>query len=1055
MFTHLHVHSHYSLLDGLTQIDELVAKAKKEKMMALALTDHGVMYGIVEFYRRAKEAGIKPIIGAELYVAPGSRFSKQSRLDDRPYHLTLLAKDDVGYKNLIKLTSLGHLEGFYYKPRIDLELLKEYGQGLVALSGCLGGEIPRAILENKKNIDEIVKKYHDVFGPDFYLEVQTYNSPEQEKVTAAIKELSLKHQIKIVATSDVHFLEKEDVQIQDILLCLQTKKKISDQDRMVASKDSYFRTEKEMLSFFKDNPEFIDNTQEIVEKCNLEIELDKIKFPKFNLPPEEKDANEYLKKLCQQRIETKYPKITNEVSDRLNYELEVIKKTGFSTYFLIVQDFVNWAKNTGITVGPGRGSAAGSIVSYILGITSVDPLKFNLIFERFLNPERISSPDIDLDFADTRRDEVIKYIEEKYNKNNVAQIITFGTMAARVAIRDVGRVLDIPYSFCDKLAKMIPPLQTLEQALKKVNELKEIYEGNAEAKKIIDVAKKLEGVARHASTHACGVVITPRELNNYLPTQYDVSHEEKILISQYTMYSVADLGLLKIDLLGLKNLTLLETTLGLIEKEGKKIDLEKLELDDKRTYELLKAAETVGVFQLESQGMRRYLKELKLNVFEDIIAMIALYRPGPMELIPKYISGKRTKRISYLHPKLKPILQNTYGVAVYQEQILQIAKDLAGFSLSEADILRKAIGKKIKGLLKEQEKKFVEGCVKQGIEREVAEKIFNFIEPFAGYAFNRAHAACYAMIAYQTAYLKSNWPVEFMTALLITDAGDLDRMPIEIEEARRLGIKVLAPDINESQENFAIIEKDGKKSIRFGLMAIKNIGVNVAKLIMAERNQNGSYQNLEDFLERVPPEVLNKKSLESLVKAGALDCFGERTIFLENLENIINFSKSMLTEKKSLQKSLFQTNNGLKLKIQLKTNGAGLGHRDLLNLEKEFLGLYISGHPVEEFKEILQQKKAILCTQLGDSKDGEIVRLGGVITKIKKVITNSQETMLFVKIEDLTGNTEVLVFPKILKETPSVWQENKVILIEGRISEKDGEPKIITMRAKELIKNII
>lgn len=1052
MFTHLHVHSHYSLLDGLTQIDELVEKAKKEKMTALALTDHGVMYGIIEFYRRAKGAGIKPIVGAELYLAPESRFSKKTRFDDKPFHLTLLAKNEEGYINLIKLTSLAHLEGFYYKPRIDLELLKKYHHGLVALSGCLGGEIPRAILENKKDLDEIVKKYHDVFAQDFYFEVQTYNSPEQEKVTAALKELSQKHQIKIVATSDVHFLEKEDAQIQDILLCLQTKKKITDQDRMTASKDTYFRSEKEMLSFFKNNPEFINNTQEVVDKCNLEIELEKIKFPKFNLPANENDAHGYLAKLCQERLITKYPQINDEIKNRLNYELEVIKKTGFSTYFLIVQDFVNWAKTNGITVGPGRGSAAGSIVSYILGITSVDPLKFNLIFERFLNPERISAPDIDLDFADTRRDEVIKYIEEKYNKNNVAQIITFGTMAARVAIRDVGRVLDIPYSFCDKLAKMIPPLQTLEQALKKVNELKEIYEGNPEAKKIIDVAKKLEGVARHASTHACGVVITPQELNNYLPTQYDVAHEEKILISQYSMYSVADLGLLKIDLLGLKNLTLLEKTIELIAKEGQKINLEKLELDDKKTFELFKAAETIGVFQLESQGMRRYLKELKPSILEDIIAMIALYRPGPMELIPKYISGKRTKRISYLHPKLKPILQNTYGVAIYQEQILQIAKDLAGFSLSEADILRKAIGKKIKGLLKEQEKKFIEGCVNQKIERQVAEKIFNFIEPFAGYAFNRAHAACYAMIAYQTAYLKANWPVEFMTGLLITDAGDLDRMAIEIEEAKRMGLKVLAPDINESQENFAIIKRDNHKLIRFGLMAIKNIGVNVAKLIIEERNQNGFYQNLENFLERVPAEVLNKKSLESLVKSGTLDCFGERGVLLENLENILNFSKSMLNEKKSLQKSLFQSKNTFKSTVQLKTSGSQLNHRQLLNLEKEFLGLYISGHPVEEFKEIIEQKKAISCAQLNDSKDGEIIRLGGVVTKIKKVITNSQETMIFVKIEDLTGQIEVLVFPKILKETPNIWQENKVILIEGRVSEKDGTPKIITLRAKELIK---
>jgi len=1054
MFTHLHVHSHYSLLDGMAKIEDLISRAKKEKMSALAITDHGVMYGVIEFYKQARIAGVKPIIGAELYVAPGSRFSKKSKIDDRPFHLTLLSKNEEGYKNLLILTSLAHLDGFYYKPRIDVDLLKTHHRGLIALSGCLGGEIPQAILQNKKNLDETVKKYYDIFGEDFYLEAQTYDSPEQKKVTKELERLGQKHGIKIVATSDVHFLDKDDAEIQDILLCLQTKKKISDLERMTASKDSYFHSESEMRKFFKNNPEFVDNTQEIVNKCNITIELEKIKFPEFNLPNNE-NPNDYLKKICYQKLSNKYPKITPEIKKRLDYELEVIKKTGFATYFLIVQDFVSWAKNNNIMVGPGRGSAAGSIVAYVLGITSIDPLKYNLIFERFLNPERISAPDIDLDFADTRRDEVIKYIEEKYNKNNVAQIITFGTMAARVAIRDVGRVLEIPYSFCDKLAKMIPPFLSLNQALEKVKELKDVYLENQDAKKIINIAKKLEGVARHASTHACGIVITPQELNAYLPTQYDVSREEKILISQYSMYAVADLGLLKIDLLGLKNLTLLEKTIELIKKEGQKIDLEKIDSDDKKTFELLKRAETVGVFQLESQGIRRYLKELKPNIFEDIIAMIALYRPGPIELIPKYIAGKRTKKVSYLHPKLKPILENTHGVAIYQEQILRIARDLAGFSLSEADILRKAIGKKIKGLLKEQEKKFIDGCIKQNIEKSVAEKIFNFIEPFAGYAFNRAHATCYATIAYQTAYLKANWPTEFMTALLITDAGDLDRMAVEIEEAKRINIKVSPPEINESQENFAIIKKDGRKEIRFGLMAIKNVGEGVAKTIIKERNENGAYQNLEDFLSRLPGEVINKKSLESLIKAGALDCFEERNVLLENLETILNISRSILLEKKSLQKSLFQNTKKNRISLQLKRSNQKVFFNDLLNLEKEFLGLYISGHPFEGFESIAQKKGAISSIKLSETNDGDVIRMAGVVTKIKKIITNSQEPMLFVKIEDLTGSVEVLVFPKILKQTTTIWQENKVIILEGRVSEKDGEHKIIIIRAKELIKNII
>ncbi|MFN3301805.1 MAG: DNA polymerase III subunit alpha [Patescibacteria group bacterium] len=1057
-FTHLHVHSHYSLLDGLPKIDELLKKAKEEKMKALALTDHGVMYGVIEFYKLAKEMEIKPIIGMEAYIAPYSRFSKRPKIDDNPYHLTLLVKNEEGYKNLIKLTTLAHIEGFYYKPRIDFEILKLYAKGLVALSGCLKGEIPQAILSRReKDLLDIISKYKEIFGDDFYLEVQAYDSPEQIEVNKKLIEIGKKYNLKVVATNDIHYLEKEDVEIQDVLLCLQTKKKISDTERLVANKDSYFKSEKEMLNFFKENPEVITQTEEIVKKCNLEIELGKIKFPKF---PIKEDANEYLRKLCFEKLKEKYPRHEKEAIKRLEYELEIIKKTGFATYFLIVQDFVRWAKENKIMVGPGRGSAAGSIVSYLLDITTIDPLKYDLIFERFLNPERISAPDIDLDFTDTRRDEVIHYLENKYGKENVAQIITFGTMAARVAIRDVGRVLGLPYSFCDKLAKIVPPSLSLDEALKRVKELRDTYLENPEAKKIIDIAKKLEGVARHASTHACGVVITPEPLYNFLPTQYDVSQEKNVLISQYSMYSIEDLGLLKIDLLGLKNLTILEVTIKLIEKSGKKIELEKIPFDDKKTFELLKNGETIGVFQLESSGMQRYLKELKPTTFEDIVAILALYRPGPIEFIPKYIAGKHTKKISYLHPKLKPILEKTYGVAVYQEQILEIAKELAGFSLAEADILRKAIGKKIPGLLKEQKEKFIDGCIKNKIDRETAEKIFNFIEPFAGYAFNRAHAVCYATIAYQTAYLKANYPIEFMTALLTSDANDLDRVAIEVEEAKRLGIKVLPPDINESEENFTIVEKESspsllgktskERSIRFGLLAIKNIGENVARAIIQERKENGAYQSLGDFLSRVPLEYLNKKSLESLIKAGALDRFGERGNLLENLSEILEFAKQTQKEKKMPQKTLFGRLNFNQFHSPFLKNSKNLSYQELLSLEKEFLGLYLSGHPLENFKAKIENEKAIPCVKLREFKENQMVKIAGVITKIKKVITNSQEPMLFVKIEDLSGQTEILVFPAILKEFPFLWQENKIILVEGRISEKEGEPKIIALRAKEI-----
>jgi len=1488
MFTHLHVHSHYSLLDGLPKIDELIAKAKNEKMKALALTDHGVMYGVIEFYKKAKEAGIKPIIGLEAYLAPNGRFSKRVKIDDKPFHLTLLAKNEEGYKNLIKLTTLGHLEGFYYKPRIDLELLKLYSNGLIALSGCLQGEVPQAILTHQeKELTKIISTYKEIFKDDFYLELQAHDFPEQIKVNKELIFLAKKFNLKLVATNDVHYLEQEEAEIQDTLLCLQTKKKLDDRERLkMASNDFHLRSEEEMIRLFKENLEAISITQEIVEKCNLEIELGKIKFPKFLLA-EGENADNYLKKLCLEKLKEKYPKPGKEVFERLDYELEVIKKTGFATYFLIVHDFVEWAKINKIAVGPGRGSAASSIVSYLLGITSIDPLKYDLIFERFLTTERISAPDIDLDFADTRRDEVIHYIENKYGKENVAQIITFGTMAARVAVRDVGRVLGLPYNFCDKLAKMIPPFLSLDEALKRVRDLRETYLESPEARKVIEMAKKLEGVARHASTHACGIVITPENLNNYLPTQYDVSQEKRVLVSQYSMYSIEDLGLLKIDLLGLKNLTLLETTIKLIENQGKKLEIEKIPFNDKKTFELLRKGETVGVFQLEGSGVRKYLVELQPIDFEDIIAMVALYRPGPMELIPKYVAGRYTKKISYLHPKLKPILEKTYGVAVYQEQILEIAKELAGFTLSEADVLRKAIGKKIPGLLKEQREKFIEGCVANRIERKIAEEIFNFMEPFAGYAFNRclagdteitealtgkvftieeiykkksfsssvlschknlklkkskikkifyngikpvyevttrlgrkikatlnhpfltikgweilknlkigdqiavprflpllnkksypiknyqliilgyllakgnlchphgfyfyssdkkeredylkalkkfkntkgkidkknrkrnpsiyasrinpkekseaiewikniglkykkaigkefpsfifqlnkeqlslllgklfqgdgcinlkrrspqifyatssyklakqlqhlflrlgiisklndkkfkyhkgikrgytltitqyeniknfaetigkyligtkkkmvdkilrthpiltnklnknaargskdtvpskirkliiseikskysslkelakknkiayrlffndkkkkgylretleiigktlksklilnfarsdiywdaireikylgkaptfdlninpshnyvandiivhnSHAVCYATIAYQTAYLKTHWPVEFMTALLISDAGDLDRMAIEIEECRRLGIEISPPDVNESEENFAIVEKDGKKAIRFGLMAIKNVGENVAKAIIKERNENGIYQNLTDFLSRVPLQYLNKKSLESLIKGGALDRFNERGSLLENLNKFLEFAKQSQKEKKTPQKTLFGNLGSQSFSFLHLKNTKNLSSQEILSLEKEFLGLYVSGHPLQNLKENLEKEKTIPCAKLIEFKENQIVRVAGVITKIEKVITNSQEPMLFVKIEDLSGSVEILVFPSLLRELTLLWQENKIILVEGRVSEKEGEPKIIGLKAKEI-----
>lgn len=1052
MFVHLHVHSHYSLLDGLAKIDELINEAKKYKMNALALTDHGVMYGVIEFFQKAKVAGIKPIIGVEVYLAPNGRHNKRPKIDDKPYHLVLLAKNEQGYKNLIKLTTIAHLEGFYYKPRVDREILKQYSDGLVALSACLQGEIPRLIINNQSDkLEEALKEYQEIFGPEnFYLEVQHHpGEPGQTIVNEKIFELNQKFNIPVVATNDVHYVKKEDAEAQDILLCLQTKQKKSDTDRLCMISDDYsFRSPEMMAESFKNHPEAIANTQKVAEICNLEIELGKIKLPSFPLP-EGKSADDYLKELCLQQLSQRYPTNEKRVLKQLEYELSVIQKTGFASYFLIVQDFVNWAKRRGIVVGPGRGSAAGSIVSYILNITNVDPLKYGLVFERFLNPERISMPDIDLDFADIRRDEVIRYVEDKYGRDHVAQIITFGTMAARAAVRDVGRVLGYSYNFCDKLAKMIPMNMDLSQALNNVQELRITYENNKDAQKIIDMAKRLEGVARHASKHACGIVITPEPLNQYLPVQYDVSGEEKTIITQYEMHAIEDMGLLKMDFLGLKNLTLIETALNIIKRIHKKeIDIDNLPSEDFKTFQLFREAATIGVFQLESDGMRRYLKQLKPTNLEDIIAMIALYRPGPMELIPDYIAGKQnSKQPIYLHLKLKPILEKTYGVAVYQEQLLEIVRDLAGFSLAEADVLRKAVGKKIPKLLKEQKEKFISGCLKNRINRQIAERIWQFIEPFAGYGFNKSHATCYAIIAYQTAYLKANYPTEFMAALLTADQGDIDRIAIEVGECRKMGIEVLPPDVNESLESFTVV---GEKKIRFGLLAIKNVGEGIVKQIIDERKENGLYQNLEDFLTRVQTKDLNKKSLESLIKSGAMDCFGERARLLANMDTILEFNKKIQKDQQNGQKTLFgvlplgpKGSSGLNLKDCPPTN-----LQQKLLWERELLGLFISAHPMKDFKSKIEQWIKPI-NQL--NKNSQYIVIAGVITNIKKVITSNKETMLFVKIEDDSGGIEGIIFPSILQFKPNFWQENKIVLVSGRMTDKDGFPKIIVGQVEELI----
>lgn len=1056
MFVHLHTHTHYSLLDGLAKIPEMVDFAREQGSPALAITDHGVMYGVIEFYKACKKAEIKPIIGVELYLAPD--LAKKDSSEDRlNRHIVLLAKNNQGYKNLIKLVSIAHLEGFYYKPRVDWPTLSKYSDGLIACTACLGGEIPHLLMAGQtEKAEKRILEYNQLFGQgNFYLEIQDHpHLKGQNEMNKTLKELSKKLNIPLVATNDIHYFAKTDNEAQDILLCLQNKKKIEDTDRMnMMDSDYSMRPNKEMVEAFADTPEAIGNTLKIAEMCNVELDLGNVQLPYFQVP-ENFDELGYLGHLAKEGLKEKYGKSYEEIDqvkkDRLDYEMSVIKKMGWPSYFLIVADFINWAKKNGIVVGPGRGSAAGSFVCYLIGITGLDPLEYDLLFERFLNPERISMPDIDTDFADTRRDEVIRYVEDKYGKDHVSQIITFGTMAARASIRDVGRVLGAAYDYCDKIAKAIPMFTDIERALATVPEFKEIYQ-EPEAKKIIDYAKRLEGVSRHSSTHACGVLITKDPLTEYVPLQY-ASSSDRSVVSQYSLHPIEDLGILKMDFLGLSNLTIIESTINIVEKtKGINIDINNIALDDQETYKLFQKGETTGVFQFESSGMKRYLKELKPTQLEDIIAMVALYRPGPMEWIPDYIAGKHgRKKPKYLHEKLKPILDRTYGVAIYQEQVMQMARDLAGFTMGEADVLRKAVGKKIAELLAKQKEKFIEGCVKNGIAKNLAEEIFSFIEPFAGYGFNRSHAACYAMIGYQTAYLKAHYPAEFMAALLTSDQQNTDRVAIEIEECRNINIQVAAPDVNESFASFTVVKKEdgsGEEYIRFGLNAIKNVGEHIVEVLIKERKENGKYKDVFDLLERVVDKDMNKKSLESLIRCGALDSFGDRGMLLANLEGLLNFNKEISHARESKQESLFADAPGINMPARMKLEETySTTEQDKLAWERELLGLYISKHPFGDYKKHLGDL-TIPVAQLKDHINEETANVAGMITGIKKIITRSNKMMLFVRVEDSTGSTEFLIFPNLLEATKDMWQEGKAVLAQGRISDKDQEIKVLPNKA--------
>ncbi|WP_399263793.1 DNA polymerase III subunit alpha [Tepidimicrobium xylanilyticum] len=1068
-FVHLHVHTEYSLLDGSTRIGELLDRTKELGMDTIAITDHGSMFGVVEFYKQAKKRGIKPILGSEVYIAI-NKYTEREPKDKNQYHLVLLAENDKGYQNLMKIVSEGYVNGFYYKPRVDHDVLEKYSEGIIALSGCIGGEIPSSLLEgNYKRAKELALKYKEVFGQDnFFLEIQDHGMEEQKRINEQLIKLSREIGIPLVATNDVHYLKQEDSIIHDVLLCIQTGKTINDTDRMkFPTNEFYLKSPKEMEYIFGHVKDALGNTLWIGERCNVTLDFNTLHLPEFKVPEGYTNV-EYLKKLCLEGLEKRYEELTPEIMDRFNFEFNTIVEMGYVDYFLIVWDFIKFAKDNGIMVGPGRGSAAGSIVSYALEIIDIDPLEYDLLFERFLNPERVSMPDIDIDFCYERREEVIDYVVRKYGEDRVAQIITFGTMAARGAIRDVGRAINMSYGEVDYIAKQIPMElgMTISKALEVNKTLRQLYESREDIKNLIDLAMAVEGLPRHTSTHAAGVVISKEPITTYVP----LARNNDAITTQFNMIELEELGLLKMDFLGLRTLTVIRDAVNLIEKNhGVKIDFSKFTYDDPKVLEMFAKGETLGIFQFESAGMRQFLKELKPNMFENLIAANSLFRPGPMNQIPQYIQNKNNPdKIEYLHPKLKPILEVTYGCIVYQEQVMQIVRDIGGFTMGGADLLRRAMGKKKMDVMEKERKRFIygetnekgevviKGALRNGVDEKTANKIYDLMIDFAKYAFNKSHSAAYAVVAYRTAWLKYYYPVEFMAALISSVIGDTNSVSLYIQECKRLGIEILPPDINESYKKFTVV--DGR--IRFGLMAVKNVGENFIDVIIKAR-EDGPFTSFTDFCERIEkidPSVMNKRAVESLIKCGAMGSLGgNRAQLLAIFEKTMDGIHADRKRNIEGQFSMFDTIDTSITKDNL-PDLKEFPQRNLLAMEKEMLGIYISGHPLKPYEKELNKISTISTSELVQAQDqiennlnvdieGKRVVIGGIIVSKKNKITKNNNMMAFITLEDLYGAVECIVFPAIYERYNQLIEEDNLVVIEGNVSlSEEEEPKIICER---------